>query len=338
MTRRELTLAAVVLGILLAWGGSHLLVKHRQTQATGQSALLAARQQVSDARMAIARGEAAVRQVSAWQERSLPEDRETAQSLYRNWLLDTLQEAGLTVNDVKPEQRTTRSAAYTSVGYAVEAHGNLESVTRFLYAFYRSDILQQITRLSLRPETDPSQLTVRLSVEALIVAGATHADSLADSTADEATLAKLDDYVNSITERNVFAVYTPPRPPRPPVVRSDPPAPPKFDDAGQAYVTAIVLGEQGLQAWITVRTTGEVLRLGEGDEVKVGLLDGRIVSIEPRSLVLEADDKRHAIELGHNLRDGRPIDQGNDEAADEGDDKAAETPPSADSETAEPEE
>lgn len=310
MTRRELTLAAVVLGMLALWGGYYLLGKHRHTLGTEQAALLAAQEQLRDAQFAIARGEAASQQLAAWQERSLPENREAAQTLYRDWLLGTLREAGLTADNVKPELRPARTLAYTSVGYAIEAHGRLESVTRFLYQFYSSDMLQQITRLVLRPATDPSQLSVRLSVEALIVPGATHTDSLPDSTVDQSRLAKLDDYVNSVTERNLFAVYRPPRPPRPPVVHREPPAPPKFDDAGQAYVTAIVQNgdEPRLQAWITVRTTGEVLRLFAGDQLKVGLLEGQIVSIGPRSLVLETDDHRFVIELGHNLRDGKPAD------------------------------
>ena len=309
MTRRELTLAAVVLGIVALWGGFHLLGKHRNTMRTQQSALLAAQQQLSDAQFAVARGEAAGRELAAWRERSLPENREAAQTLYRDWLLDTLHEASLTVEDVKPIPQTARTAAYASIGYAVEAHGSLAAVTKFLYSFYGSDMLQQITRLELRPANDPSQLSVRLSVEGLILPGATHTDTLPESTADQSQLAQLDDYVKNITGRNVFAAYRPPRPPRPPVVeREPPPAPPKFDDAGQAYVTGIVGTGPQLQAWVTVRTTGEVLRLSAGDEVKVGLLEGKVVSINPRSLILETDDHRYVIEVGHNLRDGKPAD------------------------------
>jgi len=38
--------------------------------------------------------------------------------------------------------------------------------------------------------------------------------------------------------------------------------------------------------------------------VKVGLLEGKILSISPRSLTLQIGDKQSLIELGHNLRDG----------------------------------
>ncbi len=40
--------------------------------------------------------------------------------------------------------------------------------------------------------------------------------------------------------------------------------------------------------------------------MKVGLLDGKIVSIEPRAIVVMSGDKELRVELGHNLRDSKP--------------------------------
>jgi hypothetical protein len=310
MSRRERVLAAAVLVLLVLWGGYYILGRQRAAVSSRQSELYDAQRQLRDARLAIARGQAAVRRLESWQERSLPENREAALTLYRGWLLDALNQAGLTVDDVKPDQRTPRSTAYGTIGGTLEARGRLEAVTRFLHAFYSSDILHQITRLRLRPGTDPGQLGVTLSVEALIVPGATHADSLPEATAGRSGMAAVDDYAKSITGRNVFAVYTPPRPKSEAAVRSEPPPPPKFDDAGQAYVTAIVQNGPRLEAWVTVRTTGEVLRLHEGDAVKVGLLEGQVMSISPRSLILQTGDQRLVIGLGHNLRDGSPSPPG----------------------------
>jgi hypothetical protein len=85
------------------------------------------------------------------------------------------------------------------------------------------------------------------------------------------------------------------------------PEPPAFDDAKHAYVTGIVQVDGRLQAWITVRTTGEVLRLFEGDPVKVGLLEGKIVAIGPRMLVLESGEEQTRVELGKNLREGKAL-------------------------------
>ena len=76
---------------------------------------------------------------------------------------------------------------------------------------------------------------------------------------------------------------------------------PEFDDAMHAYFTATIQVDGRYQAWIHVRTTGETLRLFEGDAVKVGLFDGKIVSIEPRMLVVKCNDEELHVELGHNL-------------------------------------
>ena len=63
------------------------------------------------------------------------------------------------------------------------------------------------------------------------------------------------------------------------------------------------------QAWIHVRTTNETLRLFEGDDVKVGQFDGKIVSIEPRAIVVKSGDEELRVELGQNLRDGKAVSQ-----------------------------
>ena len=59
-----------------------------------------------------------------------------------------------------------------------------------------------------------------------------------------------------------------------------------------------------MQAWINVRTTGETLRVHEGDDVKVGALKGKVESIEPRLLVIKTDDEKPLrVQLGHSLRE-----------------------------------
>ena len=304
MTKREKILAAAVLGLLILFGAKSLLGRYSGLVDRRQSQLYNAKRDLADAEMALARGRLAVRKMEAWQEQSLPADRDVAVSLYRSWLLERCKAAGLTVDDVNPDARSARTTAFSSIGYVVEARGSLKSVVSLLYEFYRSAQLQQITRLRLRPSTDPSQLAVSLRVEALILPGATNTDKLSDGTTDRLALASVDEYQKQLVDRNLFVAYTPPQPERQNnVVREQPPAPPKFDAAKHAYVTGIVQTGGKLQAWITVRTTGEVLRLFEGDELKVGLLEGRIVSIAPRMVVLEAGDEQLNVELGHSLRE-----------------------------------
>jgi hypothetical protein len=304
VSKRERTLAIVVLCLLGLVAANYTKSRCDRMVAARRSALLSAKERLADAQFALANGRRAVAQMEDWQARSLPPDRGVATSLYRSWLLEKLKSAGLSVDDVNPDLRSGQTAAYGSIGYLVEARGSLESIAALLYEFYRSPLLQQITRMRLRPNTDDAGLIdVSLRVEALMLPGAMHTDKLPEGTSDRLALAGLDDYRRALSERNVFAAYVPPAAERPAAVAKSTRPAPQFDAAGHAYVTGIVETDGKLQAWITVRTTGEVLRLVEGDPLKVGLLEGRIVSIGPRELVLEAGGKQLKVELGHSLRE-----------------------------------
>ena len=158
-------------------------------------------------------------------------------------------------------------------------------------------------------------MQIHLSVEALILPGATHKDSLPDGKSDRLKLASAAEYEKSIVGRDLFKPYTPPRPPRQTVTAPRPPAP-KFDEASQAYVTGILGPPVNLQAWITVRTTGEVLRVHTGDDVKVGEFKGKVESISPLMIVIKTeDDKQLRVKLGSSLREEEKEKAEGDEAA-----------------------
>jgi prevent-host-death family protein len=76
---------------------------------------------------------------------------------------------------------------------------------------------------------------------------------------------------------------------------------------GTVTVTGAVGSGGAWQAWINVRTTGETLHLAVGDPLKVGTLEGQIVSVEPRSLVYESGEKKFSVALGQSLRDGKEL-------------------------------
>ncbi|MEX0641753.1 MAG: hypothetical protein WD468_03580 [Pirellulales bacterium] len=317
MNQREKILAAVLLCIAAAWGGKTLLQKHRDSVALHETELQNARQALQNANLSIASGRRAMRQLEKWQDLSLPTNRDVAHTLYHAWLLQKAKAAGLSVDDINPNERTAMSTSFQSIGYLIEARGTLSAVTKFLYEFYRSTQLQQITKLQLTANPGAPELRVQLQVEALILPGATHEDSLPDGKSDRLKLASISDYEKSIVGRDIFKIYTPPRPPSPPVVRAPPrPPAPKFDEASQAYVTGILGPPVNLQAWITVRTTGEVLRVHTGDDVKVGEFKGKVESISPLMIVIKTeDDKQLRVKLGNSLRDEEKERAESDEAA-----------------------
>ncbi len=304
MTMREKILAAAVAVMVLLWGGGRLWTRYNNSMAAKRTQLIAAQERLGQAKLALAQGEAAMNHLDAWQQRSLPADREAAQSFYRVWLETQLKAAGLTVEEFQPSQRLAPAVGYSAVGYTINARGPLKSLANFLHEYYRSTLLQQITRLQLRPDANPAQLRISLQTEALILPGTAN-EMLPAGVAERSAKPKAADYAESIGARNLFTAYRPPRPEPPPGVARAATPKPEFDDAKHAYFTATIQVDGRYQAWIHVRTTNETLRLFEGDEVKVGLFDGKIVSIEPRSIVVKSGDEELRVELGENLRDGK---------------------------------
>jgi hypothetical protein len=152
---------------------------------------------------------------------------------------------------------------------------------------------------------------VTLEVEALCLKGAIVTDNVPEGDSKRLKLESAAAYQKSLGERDLATVYTPPRPPAPPVERREtltPPPPPRFDEAELAKFTGSVEAGKGQEAWIRVFTTGETLHLYAGDEVKVGTLEGEIESVDQRWLVLKIGDKRFRVALGESLRSGKELD------------------------------
>ncbi|MCI0332377.1 MAG: hypothetical protein L0228_04035 [Planctomycetes bacterium] len=305
MNRREKMLALLILLLVAAWGAKSLYGRYQRALDIRTSEVTDAQKRLFAVNRKLAKGRAAVGQMQEWQTRSLPEDREKALTLYKAWLLEKAKEAGLEVNDINPSTRPSGSTAYTAIGYQIKATGSLSAVVAMLYEFYRSPQLHQVTQLQLSRPQGASQIQVSLDVEALSLPGAAATDKLPEGDSKRLKLASVDEYKKTLEDRDLVDVYTPPRDTT--TVRRDPPAPPKFDDAEQAHFTAAVGPTGALQAWINVRTTGETLHLAAGEPLKVGAIDGKIVSIEQRSLVYESDGKKYRVALGESLRKGKEL-------------------------------
>jgi hypothetical protein len=304
MTKREKLLAAAVAAMVLLFGGGKLWTRYSTSLANKRTQLVAAQERLGTAMLQLAMGKEATDQLDEWQNRSLPVDREAAQTMYRVWLEQQMKASGLVVEEFQPLQRLAPAAGYSAIGYTMNVHGNVQALTKFLHAYYRSKLLQQITRMQLQPDTNLGQLKISLQTEALILPGTVN-DALPTGIVERSAKKNANDYAKSIGGRNVFSVYRPPRPERP-VTASRPVTPPqKFDDAKFAVFTGTIQIDGRYQAWIHVRTTNETLRLFEGDEVKVGEFDGKIVSIEPRAIVVQSGEEQLRVNLGQNLRDGK---------------------------------
>jgi hypothetical protein len=305
MSQREKILGGIVLGLLAIVSVWFLYGKYRDALAARRSELAAAKEDLADMNLAVEKGQYSQRELEAWQKRSLPANREKAQSLYGAWLLAKAKDAGLTVDDMTPASRPTPSAAYRAIGYSMKATGSLSSVSALLYEFYRAPHLHQITLLGLTRPAGESRVQVTFDAEAIILPGAEATDSLPEGETKRLKLASLAEYQKSLGERDLMNVYTAPRPP---VARKeDPPPPPKFDDAEHAKFSGSVGIGDKFQAWIHIRTTGETLHLYPGDSFKVGQLEGQVVSVESRSMVYQSGDKKYRVTLDQTLRKGTEL-------------------------------
>jgi hypothetical protein len=308
MNQREKMLAGAVLLVVLAFVGKSMYGRYQRALDERTAAVTDAQKRFTAVDRKLRQGRAAMRQMQEWRTRSLPADQEKALTLYKAWLLEKAKAAGLEVSDINPNSRSTGSTAYATVGYAISAKGSLPNVAAMLYEFYRSPQLHQVTKLQMNRPAGASEIEVTMDVEALSLPGADATDKLPDGDSKRLRLAKVEDYKKTFEERDLASVYTPPRPPGPPVAdKGDKPAPPKFDDAEHAHFTGTSGSFGSLEAWINVRTTGETLHLTPGDDLKVGALEAKIVSIENRSLVYETEGKKFRVALGESLRKGKEL-------------------------------
>lgn len=309
MNRRERILLILVVGLGMLWAGKVLYGRYQQALDARQAAVEAAKDRLLEANAALAEAQEAVRKLEVWQNQSLPSDGEQARSLYRAWLSDTAKRAGVVVDDINPLPQTARSQAFRAIGYTIQASGSLKAVTAMLYEFYSKPLLHKITRLQLNRVPGASDLRIVMEVEALSLPRAVAVDNLPEGKSQRLALANLEEYQRIISERDLVTAYSPPPPPQKATTqRREPPAPPKFDDAEHAHFTGTVGPLSNLRAWINVRTTGETLHVGAGDEIKVGLFEGKVISVQPRALILKSGDKTIRVVLGQNLRSGKEIE------------------------------
>ncbi len=308
MNKRERLLAGAVAALVALWGANKLYGRYRSAIEMRNGQVQSAKSRLAEASLTLAKGRSALKQMAKLQERSLPTDLEKARSLYKAWLLTKAKNSGVTVNDIKPAAKTKTSTEYKAIGYQIEAEGTLTSVVSLLYEFYRSPLLHQITKLKLTRPVGAPQMQVSLEVEALCLPLATSTNDLPEGDSKRPKLATVAEYQKVLGERDIATVYSPPRPPAPPAANSTPGAPPKFNEAEMARFTASVNSGAGMQAWIYVLPTGEMLHVVAGDAVKIGAIDGKIESVEARSLILKTADKRYLVRLGEYLLKGQELD------------------------------
>ncbi len=156
----------------------------------------------------------------------------------------------------------------------------------------------------IKPHSDGKALEVSIEIEALLLPGADRRDKLSTEKLDKLTLGDVAAYQKAIGERNLFSEYTPPHAQ---VAKAEPPKRQPVDVAKFATVTGIVEQNDEPQIWVLVKTTGELLKLHEGEDFTVGDLKCKVVKIGVRNAVITAEGKNVQVSVGDNLRDATPL-------------------------------
>lgn len=109
-------------------------------------------------------------------------------------------------------------------------------------------------------------------------------------------------------EKTLTVTVNPPRPARVASERPPPATPkPRFEDAKFAYVTAITEVNGRKQLWLTIRTSGELLKLHEGDRFQIERFKAEVSRIGLTDVDVAAGEESRRFELGENLSQGEKV-------------------------------
>lgn len=309
MNQREKTLAigvAALVGLLAVYYAYDSIAgkfSDRNLQLSDLNQKITQKQHKIDA------GKRAQQKMADWDRQSLPSDAKLAPSLYESWLLRLVDDAKLesaTVQQQSTQQSTAgHTATFEKYAFQIKADTDvsMKQLVQFLYKFYCSNQLQKIRQLLVKPHADGKALDVTIDIEALLLPGADRRDKLSSERLDQLSLGDVTAYEKTIGGRDLFSEYVPPH-----TVRAEPPRRTQtVDVAKYATVTGIIDQDDQPQIWVLVKTTGELLKLHEGDDFTVGDLKCKVLKIGVRDAVITTEGKKVQVSVGDNLRDATPM-------------------------------
>ncbi|REK11446.1 MAG: hypothetical protein DWQ37_14280 [Planctomycetota bacterium] len=284
MNTREKILASAVGAMGVLFGGNWAYQSYYvQPLDERRSEVNRLREDIGQRELDMARFRKANEKLKDWQAQSLPSDIEVARSEYQAWLVELVEGAEFLSPNVDSSEPLTRKGLYTALDFSVRGRGTLNQLTKFLYDFYRADHLHQIQSLSLTPVPRSDELDIALSIEALSLPNSERKEQLTTRTSDRLASNGVDEY-EPIAQRNLFGIGGGGQ-----------------DAADFAYLTAITEVNGEPQAWFTLRASGELRKLGSGQQLQVGTFEATVAEINDGDVILLCDDERWLVGLGENL-------------------------------------
>jgi hypothetical protein len=304
LNRREMILAGVTGGLLLVLlvfvlfflGDSRSMEKLFDERKAKQADVDKKEKVVNDAKRDAKR-------LVEWRRRSLPATASPsdAPSMYQDWLRALAKQANIDHLKIDPPKESgprrvdPKDAVAKPEFFAYTLHGQatLADLTRFLYDFYSAGHLHQIRSMTLKPRENTRELEATITIEAVEMPDADRKDALSKEPPIHALHhAKLDEYRELITKRNLFVAYAPTE------VKS-------VDPAEYTFVTGITEVNGKRQLWLFDRMAGKKWILGEGESFQVGGTQGTVKTIaSTREATVEFDGRSRVLHEGENLRGG----------------------------------
>lgn len=282
----------ILVGILILFAvlraGDYVLTSMIQgplRQLNGENNEL--RDKIEQREALLAESRTAGQKLELWRKRSLPTDTETARSLYRNWLLETIRSAKLRNATVDSGSPANRRGLYRSMPFNIQARGSLQEVTAALYRFETSPQLHRIVNLRLTPMGITGQFDVSMSVEALVIPDAKRT-SLPKGEAKILASPHERDYA-VIARNNVFGIG---------IDQQDP--------MKLTILSAVTYRNGVPMAWITEQIHDRVHKLPSGATFDTTALSGRIVRVDAESVVIESGEQQLSLRIGQSFAEAKP--------------------------------
>ncbi|MCH2211661.1 MAG: hypothetical protein MK110_10180 [Fuerstiella sp.] len=227
------------------------------------------------------------RKVSHWKKQALPARTETARSLYRNWLLETIRTSKL--RNARVDSGTPLSnAGFKIVPINAQARGTLSQITDALFTFENTALLHRIDSIRLTPIGKSGQFDLAMSIEAVMMPGIKRKIL---KPAHTQRLVSPDRRSYDIVARdNIFGVDVDLR-----------------DPMKMTKLTGVIWRNDVPQVWITEQIGNRLHKLRAGATFDTTALSGRIVEIGEDWTIVESGNQQLKLTMGQSFADAETV-------------------------------
>ena len=219
--------------------------------------------------------------IAAWKKQALPANTETARSVYRNWLLQTIRQANLRNARVDSGSPSSRFG-FRILPVNAQARGTLSEVTDALFSFENAALLHRIDSIRLTPIGDSGQFDLAMSVQAVMMPGIKR-DFLKPERAFRLASAHRRSY-DVIARDNIFGIDVDHR-----------------DPMKTTLLTGVTWRNGNPQVWITEQMADRVHKLASGATFDTTALSGRIAEVGDDWVIIESGEQQFRLTIGQSF-------------------------------------